>query len=138
MAKRKQVTEPLNTSKTVKRVGTRRPGAERMRFAIEEQAGDVHAVLVVGDSLLLNFKNQRAPAARTTYGTAQMEELLETARHWTARESRYGSPSGWLDFYVRGQQRDVAKEILEIRKSLKRIERAMRGVQVAHLARKHV
>lgn len=108
----------------------------KMEFVIEEHEGNVRAALVVDDSPLLDFENDEAPPARIRYGRTDVDKLLEAADFWSSKESRYGGPAGWLDFYAGCRHKEVTEQILDIRKAIKRIEAAMQCVRLAQEAKK--
>ena len=108
----------------------------KMKFVIEEHEGNVCAALVVDDILVLDFENEEAPPVRVRYERTDVDKMLENAGIWSTREPRHGGPAGWLDFYAECRHKEVAKQILGIRKAIKRIEGTMQGVRSAQEAKK--
>ena len=108
----------------------------KMEFVIEEHEGNVRAALIVDDRLLLDLENEEAPPVRVRYGRTDVDTLLEAADRWSSKEPRHGGPAGWLDFYADCRRREVAKQVLDIRKAIRRIEGAMQCVRLAQEAKK--
>jgi hypothetical protein len=109
---------------------------QNMKFLIEECDRNVRAALVVDERLLLDFENEEAPPARIRYGKTDIDKLLESANFWSSKDSRYGGPAGWLDFYAKCRQKEVTEQILDIRKAIKRLGAAMQCVRLTHEAKK--
>ncbi len=109
-----------------------------MKFVIEEREGNIHAVLVVDDTLLLDFKNELAFPVRVRQGVVNTDKLLEAAVYWSSKDSRYGGPDGWIDFYNKCRKKVVYTQVLEIRKAIKRIEGTIKNMQVAHQVKKRL
>ena len=109
---------------------------KKTKVVIEEHEGKVRAALIVDDNLILDFENDEAPPARIRYGKTSVDELLKNAECWSTKDPRHGGPSGWLDFYAGCRHKEVAKQILDIRKAIKRVEAAMQCVRFAQDAKK--
>ena len=107
-----------------------------MKFVIEEHEGNVRAALVVDDKLVLDFGNEEVPPVRVRYERTDVDKLLENADYWSTKESRHGGRAGWLDFYAECRHREVTKQILGIRKAIKRLEGELQSVWLAQEAKK--
>lgn len=107
-----------------------------LKFALSEDKSSVRAVLASDGKVLLNFESEEAPSATVRHPKARESELLESAVYWSRRDPASGSTADWLDFYVASREKYVAKQILEIRKALRKISGAMRNAITAKKVKK--
>ncbi len=108
----------------------------KMKFLIEEHEGNVRAALVVDDRAIFEFEIEEVPPARVRYKRTDVDKLLEKADFWSTKEPRHGGLVGWLDFYAECRKREGTKQILGIRKAIKRLEGELQCVRVAQEAKK--
>jgi len=107
-----------------------------MKFLIEEHEENVRAALVVDDRAVFEFEIEEAPPVRGRYERTDVDKLLEKADFWSTKEPRHGGRAGWLDFYAECRHREATKQILGIRKAIKRLEGTMQCVRLAREAKK--
>jgi hypothetical protein len=107
-----------------------------LEFALTEDDILVRAVLAVDGSRILDFEIEEAPSVTARHPRAGEGELLETAVYWSRRNPAMGKPAAWLAFYVASREKDVVKQILEIRKALRKIAGAMRNAKMAKKLKK--
>jgi hypothetical protein len=94
-------------------------GAEKMRFELR-----------AGDAKPYEVSENRPRAVRVRVPLPKPETLLKMSNLW-ATEDRRRTAKGHLWFYIECREREIAGELLEIRKSAKRIERQLQAIRIA-------
>lgn len=107
-------------------------------FALNEQKGLVKALLASEGELVLDYENKEAQAVRVRVPLPQKEKLLENAKFWIEEDKRFKDVAAWLDFYIRSREREIFEEIQEIRKSIKKLSRIHKCIQIAQEAKKDI
>lgn len=112
--------------------------SRRTEFTLNEREQFVRAALHLDGVLVLNLEAKDAPLARIRSGTPDVRRLLMLAEGFSSDHSWEGGADGWLDSYIRSRHKEVANEILSIRKAIKRIGAAMHNIQIAQTAKKNL
>lgn len=107
-----------------------------LAFALAEHGTSVRAVLEIDGTRILTFENEEAPSVSVRHPRANEKKLLETALYWARRNPANGGAAANLDFYVTTREGDVAEQITEIRKALRRIAGSMRNASIARKLKK--
>lgn len=112
--------------------------SQRTEFVLDEHERFVRAALCLDDALVLDFEAKNAQPARIRSKKPNVERLLMLAEGWSSDHSWEGGADSWLDFYIRSRHKEVAAEILNIRKAIKRIEGASHCIEVARAAKERL
>ena len=66
-----------------------------------------------------------------------IEKLISNAKYFSSRETGDSTVEGFLNKYIQGRDNEINEQIIEIRKSIKRIERAMECIDMVqkHMAK---
>lgn len=107
-----------------------------IEFALSEQKGLVKALLAIEGELVLDYENKEAKAVRVILPLPEKDKLLESAKFWIEKDKRYKDVAAWLDFYLRSREREIFEEIQTIRKSIKKLSRIHKCIQIAQEAKK--
>jgi hypothetical protein len=72
-----------------------------------------------------NINEPRAP-----YPLPDMEQLIKNARYFSKRGAGGDTIKGFLETYIRGREDDIKEQIIEIWKSMKRIDKALQCIDM--------
>ncbi len=109
------------------------PKERCIEFALVARSTSVDARLVIDGEAVLRFENEEAKPVRRIRSETSQKYLLESAERWVG-DGVCSSVHEWLQVYIGTREKDVCKDIREIRKALMRIEAAMSGVVCARKA----
>jgi hypothetical protein len=106
----------------------------------KRRANRKYSLLVNDAHVVLSLKNGKQKGNKIVVPNAieprvvapllDVDKLIENARYFASAGLVDGTVRGNLDKYIRDREKEIVAEILEIRKSLKRIERSLRCIDI--------
>jgi hypothetical protein len=103
----------------------------RIEFALTEERDIVRAVLSVDGTRVLNLENIEAPRVTVRHPKTNETELRDLAAYWASRNPATPTPAEVLEEYIASREKDMLKQILDIRKVLRRLAGTMRNADIA-------
>jgi hypothetical protein len=112
----------------------RRAIKEFLELAVTDEGTWVKLVLGDGKRLLADFEHGQSKPVRVRVPLPRTDRLLANARHWAKSDDRIGTVKKALERYVRSRERDMYKEVQEIRTCMKRIRQHVLAAEIAQKA----
>ena len=114
--------------------------AKRLRFVLTEDGKSVKRAILALDGLrVLEFVNVDPPRVRVRHPKMDEKVLVEMAEYWShPRQALKSSPHAVLDQYINARDEDIAKHVIEIRRSLHKIAVAVRNAKMARNAKRNL
>lgn len=103
---------------------------DTIELALNEKKGLVKVLLARDGKLVLDYENTKAKAVRIRFGLPQKEILLKSAAYYVQRGMKKDLVD-WFDSYIRSREREIFEQVQEIRKSIKRLVKIRRCIQIA-------
>lgn len=112
------------------------------------RANRKYSLLVNDAHVVLSLKNDKeegkkivlpnATEPRVVAPLPDIDKSIENARYFASTGLSGGTVREILDKHIRDRQKEINAEILEVRKSLKRIERSLQCIDIARVYEKGI
>ena len=92
------------------------------KFSLIESGENLSAYISVDDDYLYELESNKVKPVRVRVPVPSKEDLISFAEFWLKHDERRKTIEEHLNKYIKDREEEIFEQVVEIRKSIKRIE----------------